>query len=328
MGLVNLNIHPVLLLYGICAVTFGNQILSVPCSDTIPESKCAADMKVTRQAWTSFITVTLITTLGQPAIPALPANPTSTLIEMSPVSSGISSVTSNETPASSLISTSALTLESSSSTSQLATNADTAITMSSSSFSSTLANLGGAQNSSTVPAVSFPKAKRTPQQTTAIVASVVPVTVLLIILAALLRYLVIRRRQYQARLRQQGKLALSSLNDELPRTETQPRTSTTDTRSSLWGDAVRVVIRRSSLSTDLLDSRLWPIPPGHPGWLASSSKRTRRLTFFRGTSTSTVDDTTEARRWSTSSQDGSGETGSGSDSGSVWGMPGTGRSYN
>ncbi|KAI0010085.1 hypothetical protein F4779DRAFT_579239 [Xylariaceae sp. FL0662B] len=315
-------------------------MLPVSCRDAVPESRCSVDMKVIRQAWTSFITVTLITTLGQPAIPAFPANPTSTspattstLIETSPVFTNSPVSTSNETPSSRPMSTSASTSEFSPSTNKRDADADpsnSGIPISSStSFSSTLAESGGTQDVSMAPDTSPPRAKRTSQQTTAIIASVVSVTAFLVILAALLRYFMIRRRQFRARQRQQRKLVLSPLNNTETNTSSQPRNSTTDTRSSIWGDAVRVVIRRPSLGTDLLDHRLWPIPPGHPGWLTSIPRRNGRFTFFMGNSIATGDDIAESEQWSTNSQDGSGntETTSDSDSESVWGMPGTSRAH-
>lgn len=65
-------------------------------------------------------------------------------------------------------------------------------------------------------------------------------------------------------------------------------------RSSIWGDiGCSAMAPASTFSGDVLDSRLWPLPPGH----------SERYTFFSESSSTSVDDTLEIERWSMEDED-------------------------
>ncbi|OTA90077.1 hypothetical protein M434DRAFT_398238 [Hypoxylon sp. CO27-5] len=158
-------------------------------------------------------------------------------------------------------------------------------------------------------------------QITAIIASVISVTVFIIAFSMAIRYFVVRRRQYCVEEIPKRDLGVSP-DSTIPQTEEQgshdeTRISIADSnRSSIWGDMGRSVVPASTFSGDVLDSRLWPLPPGH----------SERYTFFSERSSSTIDDASEVNNWRGGSQDESCPTGrdyrTGAESrcDSVWGI--------
>ncbi|KAI0015637.1 hypothetical protein F4780DRAFT_783993 [Xylariomycetidae sp. FL0641] len=158
--------------------------------------------------------------------------------------------------------------------------------------------------SASSPSQPHPHRGPTPEQTTAVIASVISAAVLVIVLAASARLLAIRRRQRRARQRQQlGVVVPFAPADLLPG---RPRTLATTYHSAARGE-VRVVIERP---------RLWPVPPGHQG----------RYTYHTAASTTAA--TEDPGEWSAASQFGSAsacgseEERNSAGAESIWGMPG------
>ncbi|KAI0171690.1 hypothetical protein GGR52DRAFT_433720 [Hypoxylon sp. FL1284] len=169
----------------------------------------------------------------------------------------------------------------------------------------------------------------------AVIVSVIVATSLLIVLAVGLRYFVVRRRRHQVvePIREpKYSVTPDSTVSQAERGEAnganESRASEAESHnSSIWGDMGRSAeVPASTFSADALDSRHWPLPPGHP----------ERYTFFSESSSTTVDDRLEIQRWSTEESD---EVGRDDDvanatgrsetrnmgrtsSDSIWGMPG------
>ncbi|KAI0112324.1 hypothetical protein F4776DRAFT_350775 [Hypoxylon sp. NC0597] len=158
-------------------------------------------------------------------------------------------------------------------------------------------------------------------QVTAIIASVISVTFFVVAISIAIRCFVVRRRQYCVEEIPKRDLGVSP-ESTIPQigeqgSHDETRISIADSnRSSIWGDMGHSVVPASTFSGDVLDSRLWPLPPGH----------SERYTFFSERSSSTVDEESEMDHWRGGSQDESCPTGRGYRSGvesrcdSVWGI--------
>lgn len=133
-------------------------------------------------------------------------------------------------------------------------------------------------------------------QIAAIVVSVVAGITLLISLAAGVRYFVIRRRRSQVVEPTRNQKYGASPDSTVSQAKRGcaygygRRDSVAESlRSSIWGDiGCSAMEPVSTFSGDVLDSRLWPLPPGH----------SERYTFFSERSSTSVDDTLEIERWS------------------------------
>ncbi|KAI1371741.1 hypothetical protein F4677DRAFT_284961 [Hypoxylon crocopeplum] len=281
----------------------------------------------------SLVTITVTATLAQFTLPPLVPSPDGVNltvpapVRISSTAVDISDLALSETLDAILSSTLGSTLVSSSSNTIQPQPSPSAASIDKSleSSSPTLPSL--AQDSSTGPGMASPETGPNPKQIAAIVASVVSATVFLIAFSIAMRCYVVRKRQYYAEQQRQRNLgkSLGSTASQAERGDIgEGRVSAADThRSSIWGDwgeATRSVVPASTLSGDVLDSRLWPLPPGH----------SERYTFFSERSSITVDDTLETERWSVGSRDESeirdddlarAESRS---SDSVWGIPGAG----
>lgn len=178
-----------------------------------------------------------------------------------------------------------------------------------------------------------------PGQIAAIVVSVVAAITFLIALAVAVRCFVVRRRRRQvvepSRQQKYSVSPDSTISQAERGVGNERRDSVAEScHSSIWGDMGRsAVVPASTFSGDVLDSRLWPLPPGH----------SERYTFFSESSSTSVDDTLEIERWSMEDGDG-GEVGRDYNpaiairrpdtrnrgrisSDSVWGMPEAGPIY-
>ncbi|KAI1406842.1 hypothetical protein F5Y13DRAFT_176229 [Hypoxylon sp. FL1857] len=170
--------------------------------------------------------------------------------------------------------------------------------MSTPSYSSSPKDANKAQDPST--ASDMPPAENglSEGQITAIIASVISVTAFLAVLAIAIRCFVVRRRQYSVEEIPKRDLGVSP-DSTISRTGGQgnpdgSRISVADSnRSSIWGDIGRSVVPASTFSGDVMDSRLWPLPPGH----------SERYTFFSERSSSTVDEMSETENWRDGSRD-------------------------
>ncbi|KAI1134291.1 hypothetical protein F5Y05DRAFT_237300 [Hypoxylon sp. FL0543] len=132
-------------------------------------------------------------------------------------------------------------------------------------------------------------------QVTAIVASVISVTVFLVALFIAIRCFIVRRRQYSVEEIPKRDLGVSpgSTITQTEQGNNETRVSVADSNhSSIWGDPGRSAVPASTFSGDVLDSRRWPLPPGH----------SERYTFFSERSSSSLDDTSETEHWRGESQ--------------------------
>ncbi|KAI1401229.1 hypothetical protein F4819DRAFT_334196 [Hypoxylon fuscum] len=124
------------------------------------------------------------------------------------------------------------------------------------------------------------EANLTPPQIAGIVISVVSAVSFFVVLAIAIRWYTRWRRPYHAEQGQKRDSAAPLGDFTSPRergdTESQRRSS------SIWGDMGDATMRpASTLSSGALDSRHWPLPPGHLD----------RYTFFSDRSSTSVDDT-------------------------------------
>ncbi|KAI1343653.1 hypothetical protein F5Y15DRAFT_172293 [Xylariaceae sp. FL0016] len=314
-------------------------------------------LAIPTSTWTSYLWITLTTTLGQGDLPSPSAGTTTagTPIPTSSAESTTSSTTQTTFIASPSTGVSPIPSTSSTVTSTVSTGDTTTSTTSTkpphtSITASSSTQIGISESTEPLTSISpnpsnttdrpptlagstpnHRTSSLTPEQVTAVVASVISAILSLFFLLFLLRLLIIRRRQKYARQRQERVLGAMNFPSHDRRhvvagmaTTGSPRTSFS-VGNSLYGTGaggdVRVVIQRPGPAWT---TRLWPVPPGHPGRYTYTTQGTSTTGTGEGT-------TTEPGQWSVASQDGSGTVQEArtvtSGTGSIWGLPGAGRAY-